>query len=326
MSRNPQTILVVGREYFFYTQAIVDSMRARTGADVRFVPIEPRGLIYKFSRFLPVVRKRWLDRFHRAAIAANREFDPDIVVFIQMHQIEDRILWYRNAFPKSRFILYYWDSIITHDYSPWIENFDRIYSFDPEDCARNQQLRYLPLFFVPELRHVRATEKPINDLSFVGTAVSRRRYDQLADWRKRATAAGLRLDARLVVSPVFFLRELLRGRLLRNVRFRAVSRADVLQSYANAFAVLDLPNNSQTGFTMRTFEALGAHRKLVTSNARVRTAEFHDPRFIAVLDGQGDLPPAQWIRDTSRPFPSFEAYSVEQWVDHLLDLDHTPVR
>lgn len=318
MNSAPRRILVVGRDYFFYTRSILDGIAARTGAEVRFVPIEPAGAAYKLAKRLPELARRWLDRHHRRAIEAHRDFAPDVLLFIQVHQLGDRLDWYRDSFNAAQFRLYYWDSLATHDYQPWLDRFDAAYSFDPDDCERIPGLRHLPLFFVPELREMRGHANPPHDLSFVGTAVSRRRYEELEKWRERAWAAGLSLDAYLLVSPLFFLSELLRGRRLRNVRFRAMSKADVLQHYAGSAAVLDLPNNSQSGLTMRTFETLGAHRKLVTANRRVLQADFYDPACIYVLETGGDLPPKEWLRDGRTAALSFEAHSLESWVDQLL--------
>jgi hypothetical protein len=311
-------VLVVGRDYFFYTRSICEMIAARTGAEVAFVPIEPPEALYKLAKRAGAPGGRWLDLHHRRAIGAHAGFAPDLLLFIQCHQLEHRIGWYRDAFAGVPFRLYYWDSLATHDYRPWLPFFETAFSFDPEDCAAVPGLVHLPLFFVPELRAARAAPDPPFDLGFVGLAVSRRRYDALEALRRQAAAQGLTLDAQLVVSPLFWLRELLAGRPLRRVRFRSVGRDEVLASYARAAAILDVPNNSQTGFTMRTFETLGAHRKLVTTNARVASAGFFDPDVVAVLEKGQQLPPRAWLRDGRTAGPGFEAFGLEAWVDRLL--------
>lgn len=314
----PRRVLVVGRDYFFYTRAICDMIARRAGAEVAFVPIEPTGALYKLAKRAGAPGARWLDRHHRRAIAAHSGFAPDLVLFIQCHQLGDRLGWYRAAFPGVPFRLYYWDSLATHDYRPFLPMFEAAFSFDPEDCAAVPGLTYLPLFFVPELRAAREVRDPPFDLGFVGLAVSRRRYDALHALRQQAEAQGLSVDARLVVSPILWLRELAAGRPLRRVRFRSVGRDDVLASYARAAAILDVPNNSQSGFTMRTFEALGAHRKLVTTNAAVASAGFFDPAVVAVLEKGQPLPPRAWIRDGKTAGASIEAFGLEAFVDRLL--------
>lgn len=318
MTGRYRRVLVVGRDYFFYTRAICDMIAERTGAAVAFVPIEPAGAAYKLMKRAGWPGARWLDRHHRRAIARHAGFAPDLLLFIQCHQLGHRLGWYRDAFPEVPFRLYYWDSIATHDYRPWLPFFERAFSFDPEDCAAVPGLVHLPLFFVPELRAARGIADRPFDLGFVGTAVSRRRYDAIDALRRQAEARGLTLDAKLVVSPLLWAREWLAGRPLRRVRFRSVGRDEVLASYARAAAILDVPNNSQSGLTMRTFETLGAHRKLVTTNAQVARAGFFDPDVIAVLATGQQLPPRAWLRDGRTPGPGFETFGLEAWVDRLL--------
>ena len=318
MTGPPRRVLVVGRDYFFYTRAICDMIAARTGAEVAFVPIEPAGAAYKLMKRAGRPGARWLDRHHRRAIAEYAGFAPDLLLFIQCHQLEHRLGWYREAFAGVPFRLYYWDSLATHDYRPYLPCFETAFSFDPADCAAVPGLVHLPLFFVPELRAARAVAEPPFDLGFVGTVVSRRRYDALEALRRQATTQGLTLDAQLLVSPLLWLRELLAGRPLRRVRFRSIGRDEVLASYARAAAILDVPNNSQTGFTMRTFETLGAHRKLVTTNARMASAGFFDPAVVAVLEKGQQLPPRAWLRDGRTPGPEVEAFGLEAWLDRLL--------
>ena len=269
----PKRILLIGRDYFFYTRAIADVLRTHAGAQVDFFPIEPPGPLYSLARRAPRLAARWLNSYHRRILRQRANQDYDLMLFVQVHQLGERFGWYCAQFGAARRILYYWDSLATHDYSAFIPQFDAVFSFDPDDCAGNPALSYLPLFFTPAFRALRGQRERPYDLSFVGTAVDRTRYDQLTAWRQAAWDAGISLQDYLLVSPFFYLRELLRGRRLKQVRLRAMAPDDVMRRYAQSAAVLDLPNNRQAGFTMRTFETLGAHRKLVTSNPRAAKAD-----------------------------------------------------
>jgi hypothetical protein len=48
--------------------------------------------------------------------------------------------------------------------------------------------------------------------------------------------------------------------------------------------VLDIQHPRQTGLTMRTLEALGAGKKLVTTNVQVKEYDFYDERQVRVVD------------------------------------------
>lgn len=319
-NRAPRRILLIGRDYFFYTRTIAQVLRSRVGAHVDFVPIEPGNHLYNIARRLPAMSRWWQDRYHDRTLRRLEGKKYDLILCVQVHQLGHRLAWYKQRFPHARTVLYYWDSLVTHDYRPFLPQFDAAFTFDPVDAEEHTALRYLPLFFTPEFRALRSAQPRPYDLSFVGTAVNRTRYEQLTALRGRAAAQWLRLFDYLLVSPFFYIAELLRGRRLRNVHFRPMRHAEVMQAYATAAAVLDLPNNRQTGFTMRTFETLGAHRKLVTTNIRAATAPFHSPETVCVLAEGADFPTRDWIR-AKTAFPSgIEQFSLETWIETLLGL------
>lgn len=324
ISPTPRRILLIGRDYFFYTRAIADTLRSHIGADVDCITIEPGSRFYNLARRVPKLAQWWQDRHHRNALARHGNTAYDLLLFVQVHQLEHRLGWYRAQFPNTPARLYYWDSLATHDYSMHVPQFDAVFTFDPVDAEQNSALTYLPLFFTPAFRALRDVRPRPHDLSFVGTAVNRTRYDQLTALREKAGAQGLLLFDYLLVSPFFYLRELLAGRRLRRVHFRPMPPADVMRAYAQSAAVLDLPNNRQTGFTMRTFETLGAHRKLVTTNLRAATAPFHSPETVCVMTPGSDFPTRDWLRAETAFPDAIETYSLETWAETLLGLTARP--
>jgi hypothetical protein len=313
-----KTVLMVGRDYFFYTREIAAELRRTFGAAVRFVPIEPPGLWYRILKKAGVFASRWLTRYHRAAIAALRRESPDIVLFIQVHQIGDLMSEYRAAFPAARFVLYYWDSLRTHDYLPYVHYFDRTCTFDPQDCRRTAGLDYLPLFYCERFRSLRSVPEVDCDVSFVGAAVSLRRYEQLEKFRAWARANGVSLIDYLVVSPFLYCRMLLRGRVLRHVHFRPLRQEQLLRIYGRARSILDLPNNPQSGYTMRTFESLGAHRKLITTNHNIVSDDLYTPESVFVLGVHGEFPTRSFLASPARFSAAVERYSLPTWIRQLL--------
>jgi hypothetical protein len=311
-------VLVVGRDYFFYTREIVAEMQGAFGAQVAFVPIVPPGLMFRvLDKAVPVLARRWIGRYHRKAIARLRAQQFDTVLFIQVHQAGDLVQEYRTAFAAARFILYYWDSLRTHDYLPYVRYFDRVFSFDRQDVARHPDFTYLPLFYAERFRALRSPYEPAWDLSFVGSAASMRRYEQLEAFAEWARDSGLRFNRHLVVSPVFFLRMLLRGRWLRRVRLRPLLLEQVIDSYASARVIVDLPNNLQNGFTMRTFEALGAHRKLITTNEAILKEDFYTPESVYVVGSRGVFPDASFFDNRPIFAPALETHSLRSWIRAL---------
>jgi hypothetical protein len=120
-----------------------------------------------------------------------------------------------------------------------------------------------------------------------------------------------------VVSPLLYLRMLLRGKMLRGVHFKSLSEAGVMRWYARARCILDLPNNLQSGYTMRTFEALGAHRKLITTNQRIKEEHFYTPQTVFVTEG-GVFPDKAFLHSPANVSPELEQYSLRTWIVRLL--------
>lgn len=312
-------VLVVGRDYFFYTRSIVDELESTHGAEVTYVPINPETFAYSALKRLPSLSARWLDRYHRQRVADLADIQFDTVLFIQVHQLgHELIALYKEAFKSARFILYYWDSLQTHDYRPYLTYFDQAWTFDRDDARREPGLNYLPLFFCERFRDLRASTQYVHDLVFVGTAMSLRRYDFVERFRRWAHAEGVLFYDYLYVSPAFYLRRLLRGQRLRGVHFRALSAERLLDIYKGSRAILDLPDNIQSGFTMRTFESLGAYRKLVTSQRDVVGEDFFDANSMFVLGVHGDYPSREFLNAETVDNDQIESHSLRQWLLTLL--------
>jgi hypothetical protein len=311
-------ILVVGRDYYFSTREIVSELRDTFGAAATFRPIEPRSFLYRLMKKVGLPLNWWLRWYHRNVIRSVGGEPPEIVLFIQVHQIGDIVREYREAFRSARFVLYYWDSIKTHDYRAFAKYFDKVFTFDRLDAAELPGVDYLPLFFSDRFRRLRQDREIVYDMSFVGVAVTARRYDQLVTLRVWAKANGVRLFDYIVVSPILYIKLILRGKLLRGVHFRSLDVQALLRIYAGSRSVLDLPNNVQSGYTMRTFESLGAHRKLVTASRTIVNEDFYTPESVFVIGANGELPDRTFLDSQPNFSPAVERYLLRTWILRLL--------
>lgn len=312
-------VLVVGRDYYFYTREIASELRTAFGALVTFCPIEPPAFLYKLLKKAGMTPNGWLRRYHKDVIDGALREPPDIVLFIQVHQIGDIVGEYRDAFRSARFVLYYWDSLKTHDYRAYVHYFDKVFTFDREDSAQVPELEYLPLFFSERFRRLRQEKGLLYDVSFVGVAVTMRRYNHLVKLRAWAKASQLSLFDYIVVSPILYVKQLLRGRLLLGVHFRSLGERELLRIYGASRSVLDLPNNVQSGYTMRTFESLGAHRKLVTTNRHILHEDFYSPETVFVIGAHGEMPDRAFLHSKSRFSPAIDLYVLRSWINRLLN-------
>ena len=70
--------------------------------------------------------------------------------------------------PNAKFIMYQWDSTLTHNsYLKIIDFFDTVFTFDMKD-SNDYKLEYLPLFYSGHYENFKRKPDPKFDLVFVG--------------------------------------------------------------------------------------------------------------------------------------------------------------
>ena len=62
--------------------------------------------------------------------------------------------------------------------------------------------------------------------------------------------------------------------------FKSLSSNEIVSYYDRSNIVLDISHPGQSGLTMRTFETIGAGKKLITTNADIKNYPFYNPENI----------------------------------------------
>ena len=310
-----KNILLIGRDYFFYTKEIVKELEDFYSANVTFYSIEPQQRSYAVLKKIGKAKSVLTD-YHNRIIEKEAGKHYDIIFFLQVHQASDHIQNYRTAFPNAFFLLYYWDSVKMHNYLPLVHYFDAVSTFDKKDAEENN-FYYLPLFFTENFRELRATATKKYPISFVGTIVNMRRYDQLLKFRQWAKENNLVLYDYSVVSIFNYVKMLIKGRKMKGVHFGSLSRKELEDIYRESETVLDLSNNIQSGYTMRTFETLGAHRKLITTNSNIKNESFYSENNVFVLDESHPYPGTDFLKAAFDNNINIDQYSLRSWINTL---------
>jgi hypothetical protein len=84
-------------------------------------------------------------------------------------------------------------------------------------------------------------------------------------------------------------------------------------------AILDIEHPNQRGLTMRTFETMGAQKKLVTTNALIAEYDFFDTSNICILDRKNPKIPKDFLESPLVPLAPdiYRRYSIEGWLDEI---------
>ena len=319
-------VLFIGYEYYTYAAQIRKALE-EAGAAVQYHSVMKYGLRYSLIRNLS--KKRFLEYcrgYGERILRAVHGYTFDYVFVIQGFQLlSEFYARLREMNSHAIFLNYHWDSVRETVYGNTLLDllpyFDRVYSFDRRDCDENRVLLYLPLFYAKEYERLRGESQSTNpdiDLLFIGTLSHYRRYQYVKQIERICSDNGIRFFYYLYISRRAYVRTLMRGNFLGDVRLAPLTVEEIIDLYRRANVILDLPNHFQSGLTMRAMEALGAGKKLITTNMAIKKEPFYDTKNVFVID------PADFSFDfefISRP-PTFwnnalEEYAISAWVHRI---------
>lgn len=311
-------ILFLGYEYYNYHHEIKNAL-VSAGASVDFFPVFDYGFKYSFLR--RVSRRAFArhNRNHREFILKNTENRSYDFVFVISGYLYSPSFFgqLRQRNPSAVFINYHWDSNRKTEFGTkqldCIPFFDYAFSFDKRDCEKNDNLFYQPLFYSrPPIKK----EDPKYDLAFVGSVTQYRRYQAVKRLEEYCKNNDLKFRYYLRVYVRDYIKFLLKGRVLRGIGFRAWSAGRVERFYNHSRAVVDLPNQIQSGLTMRVIEVLGSGLKLVTTNREVLSEELFDPKNVMIIDIENPIINKDFLLNGGNS-SRMDSYHISSWLKTL---------
>lgn len=319
-------VLFVGPRTFGYETEIANEMR-RQGAEVDFLPDRP--FITPLMKAVMRVRREWVlplaDRFVLNSVEAFGRSSYDLVFVIGGEGLSTRTLpMLRACFPAASFVLYLWDALrnkrLLDRNLPF---FDHCITFDAND-AKTFGMKFRPLFFSPGFARKPSTDF-LHHLSFIGTAHSDR-FKIVSNLLAALPAQTNFYRYLYLQAPwMFWLHKLgnsaYRHAAIKDFHFDPLTKVKVQAVFFNSLAILDIEHPSQTGLTMRTFEAMGANKKLITTNALMRESDFFNPENILVMDRR-HVPtiPRSFLSTPYAPVAdeTYQKYSLAGWLNDVL--------
>ena len=217
-------------------------------------------------------------------------------------------------------IMYQWDSVKNHNYLDFANRFDKVLTFDPVD-AETYGFEYLPLFYTNDIIEAenKFDGKEDIDLLLIGI-YNKARYEYLQ--RIKRLSSNLKIYTHLVVPPGLYIRqELLTHKLgLRNkedFRFSSISRDNLLNLYNRSKVFIDVCQN-QSGMSMRTIEAYGMNKKLITGNENVIKGDENLREMLTLNISASDNEIIEFVNKPASPYRNKEKLSLNVWCRRLL--------
>lgn len=224
--------------------------------------------------------------------------------------------------PQAITILYLWDSVLENQYvKAIIPLFDKVKSFDMLDCPK-YGFDYLPLFYIKDYAYCEGSVKDYKYLfSFVGVDRTDRHFI-LYELQKQARAAGWDSYIHLRLSKLGYYKRKLKGKNVKKTdyKYESISPARISELYKQSKCVVDVENDVQAGFTMRTFEALISRKKLITTNKHIMDSDLYMPQNVCVIDRKHPVIDNNFIATDFVYNPAIEKYSIEEWAKNLLTI------
>ena len=313
-------VLFICPIFFNYHKDILDELESR-GFLVDFLADRPfhSAIARAVVSYAPWITQSFIDVYYARKLQSKKY---DLVFIINGQTLSSRLLrLIRSNSPNVKLILYLWDSIKNR--SNQINNlkdYDYKFSFDRIDC-QNFKMNHRPLFYGRQFsckRHNRFRYC----LSFIGSIHSDR-YKIISQIRRQlqdnSFYSYLYIRARWVL---FFYKLLLPGMLFSSsdeFKYRALGKEAAKNIFIDSFAILDIEHPKQSGLTMRTIEAVGSGKKLITTNEDIVNYDFYNENNICLISRTEPIISPSFFENHYEPIPRqvLYKYSLSGWIDEI---------
>ncbi|NSL89792.1 hypothetical protein ECE50_023315 [Chitinophaga sp. Mgbs1] len=323
-------ILFISPLFFGYEKDIKEKLES-LGAEVDFYDERPSNTV--FSKALLRISKN----FVRSAIKQHyhqifeqvKDKTYDYFFLIKGEATPAAFLQQlRDVFKHTAFIYYSYDSIANNiNAKSNLEFFDKKYSFDDQDVSVIPELEFRALFYLDEyVQHGEPADFKY-DVSFIGTVHSDRYQTVkklLEEIRvKVPTALRTYLFFYCQSQLYYYFRRLMdknfKGVRKADISFLPMAKRDIFRVFKESQCIIDIHHPFQTGLTMRTIEAVGAKKKIITTNERIRKYDFYSPDNILIIDRKQPLIEASFFSKPYQPLAAdiYNKYSLDSWLAAL---------
>ena len=320
-----KTVIYIAPVFFGYDEAIEQELKLRGAVVIRLHDRPFKSSLMKaFSQLFPKIMAQFLDAYYLKCLRDIRD-DFDYVLVVNGQTISPRIVKkLKSKNPKAICILYMWDSMknraVRDDFAL---EFDKKYSFD-QDAVLLKDFEFRPLFYMPRIQSDSISLDQQFLISFVGTAHSDR-YEVIKRVSKQFTPSELYLYLYLQAPWVYWWYKLsnisFRESSIKDFEFKPIGKIDLDRVFNNSHAVLDVEHPDQTGLTIRTFDAIVAGKKKITTNKTIQNYDFFEFGNICVIDRLQPEVPKKFFSKKFTPYSQsiLKKYSVSGWVDEVFD-------
>ncbi|MBN2597976.1 MAG: hypothetical protein JXR82_14470 [Marinifilaceae bacterium] len=286
-------ILFLSVQTFNYEKAIADKLR-RFGAKVDYFDERPSNSIFSkgIIRLKRSLYQKKINSYYQDILEKTKQGKFDYFFLIKGEVVPEFFLKefkYKN--PNCEFIYYTWDSFNNNpNVLSILKYFEKKFTFDSND-ALEYNLDFRPLFFIDEYEEIMKfrCSRFKYDLLFLGTAHSDRYKisNSAVNWCREHNLNSFAyyfMPSRLVFLFKSLFDRSFKSFDYKKISFKTLNINQITEFYRESSVILDINHPGQNGLTMRTFEALGAGKKIITTNVNIKKYPFYNENNVLVID------------------------------------------
>lgn len=319
-------VLLIMPSFFEYHNKIIECMKKKNICVKWYNDSIPFSLSERvFKKVFKLNFKRKFDKYIDNIIVSNKgqKFDKVILIFGGNRFNYSTILKLKKSFSSAQFIYYAWDSIANFpNILEFYNLFDVKYSFDLLDCKR-YGMRFLPLFYTED--NIDAEAQIKYDYSIVMSFYIKkaRNYNLLC----KSIPQDLCYNKCLYLKhkSSFFINKILHPKLyskykLNDFIYKPLTKNESDLIFRQSKVIVDCPLENQNGLTIRVFEALYKHKKIITTNVNIKEYEFYSDNNIFIVNDGKKIPIEFFSTPYDNRFEISNDYCIDSFVDKLLCL------
>lgn len=271
------------------------------------------------------IYQRKIDKYYQDILARSSTEKFDFLFVNRGEVIPSFFLeQFKKQHPECFFIFYTWDSFANHEHPKTIiKYFDRRLTFDPQD-AKEYHISFRPLFFLDVYKHFKSEAEYKYNLLFLGTAHSDRYRISTAvsDWcssRNLSSFCYYYMHGKLVYFYKKAFDKTFGAFDYKKLNFTPLNVEQILALYKTSQVILDINHPNQKGLTMRTFEALGAGKKLITTNREIKKFPFYNSNNVYIIDREDINLDEAFFQSSYIPVEAniYDRFSLEGWLHNI---------
>lgn len=246
----------------------------------------------------------------------------DYTLCIGAHLFHPELLAYIRSKTRYSMAHHQWDGM--HRYPEiWacVPYFDRFFVFDNNDLKLGNFLPNTNFYF----DYIFTENKASSNILFFKGSHQASRVKMIRDFANYATQLGWLVDFQIVCPHKRNKKQAREDYVNSNVKlmYQRSTYMEYLTNIPTVGVLVDFLDTIHSGLSLRTFEALGYRKKLITTNCHVVQYDFYHPNNIYILthDNFSGVQAFLEVPYHQLPLEIYQKYGFSNWIRYVLNIE-----